>query len=638
MSRETERAASELLYSRILRARLLPFSDTKDLEPIFELLRSAKEFGATDHSLLLDIYAELSTLHFLKYLLTQQPSELTEALGHHELSLAFSRGTSIPAFHASMQWVTDAELHGHSSGVEAYRTAMRLLDRLILEMRSPELRQCMVTRNGIVLAIDAGSCGIRFGQADEGVEMLEQGRELTWTQMVRVMTALDDLRATGEQGVALFNEFERLSAKLKSIPRISSVMSKSCKLLHKERESVIDQIRRKEGLKGFLLPPLFNHLQKVASDGPVIIVNASQYSCDAVIIWQTGQPAHVPLPDISLRDVSLMASKFAALAKASAPLRYDVAREKQLKEALSDLWDQVVYPIIKRLIPCTPRGARLWWCPTGKFTSIPLHAACPYRTGEPALSHVYVSSYTSTLSALARSRAISTPSSLHRTSLTSGLTVFLKNRKSKQLLTPPPSPLSLRNPPAALIAVGNPVSGEKNDQLDFIKMRIPPGVPFKRIEGEDMSVVTVTNALRETAWVHFTCPVVHNPARPFRTEFKTQDGNLTLYDIARIGPKVDFAFVSTCQNAKVDVGPVEEPMPLPSCLQYMGFKSVVGTIWPVDEEVTRRVVSVFYENVVSRTGGSLHHTDTAKVLNQALRAIEETVPLSQRIAFVHVGM
>ena len=648
-SHDSERASSELLFSRILRARFLPWHEAKDLEPILHHLRCAKELCSTDDALYLEVYAELSTVHFLKYLLTHHQSELKEALGYHELSLAFTGGTSIPAFRASTRWVRDAEVYCHPSGVDAYRTSIRLLDQLALEMRSPELRQCLIARNALTLAADAASCALRFQQPAEAVERLEQGRELVWGQLVRVMTMLDDLRATGEQGIELAKEFERLNGELQSVPRISSITSKSCRLLVKDRESVIDQIRRKRGFADFLLQPLLFQLQKAASDGPVIVVNASQYSCDAIIIWGVGQPIHVPFPGVSLRDVSLMASRFDELTRDNDATLDAETREDRLARLLSDLWDQIVYPIVQQLTPRTRRGARLWWCPTGKFTSIPLHAAGPYHTGEPRLSHVFVSSYTSTLSALVRNREVPPPPQHRRTPLTSSISGFLKSRKilhrpfsPAPSLSPSPSPSpslsSQRGLPVcgSIAVIGHP-NAHENDALDFIRNRIPPCVPFRRVEGEDVSSVTVTRTLKEASWVHLACPTLHDPTQPFRTTFEMRDGDLMVYDIARIRPQTDFAFVSASQNMKTKGACVGELMSLPACLQFVGFKSVIGTLWAVDEEVMRRVISAFYGNALSKAV-PLSQIDTARALNEALRTIEETVPLSQRIAFVHVGV
>jgi len=48
-------------------------------------------------------------------------------------------------------------------------------------------------------------------------------------------------------------------------------------------------------LSRFLPLALFPDLQRVASGGPVIIINASKYRCDAFIVLLDPDPVHVPL-------------------------------------------------------------------------------------------------------------------------------------------------------------------------------------------------------------------------------------------------------------------------------------------------------------------------------------------------------
>jgi hypothetical protein len=72
-----------------------------------------------------------------------------------------------------------------------------------------------------------------------------------------------------------------------------------------------------------------------------------------------------------------------------------------------------VHPIFQRLvlIGVPSEGTsrpRVWWCPTGPLTFLPLHAAGPYtRGGGPDTSKRVVSSYTSTLGALLRAQSMS---------------------------------------------------------------------------------------------------------------------------------------------------------------------------------------------------------------------------------------
>lgn len=639
MSNDVERASSQLLFSRIMRARFLPWHDARDLEPIFKHLRSAKASCTTNHDLLPDIYAELSTMHFLRYLLTQQSSELTEALGHHELSLHYTGGTSMPALRASQQWVKDAEMCNHRSGIDAYRITMNLLFKLALDMHSPERRQLLVVRHAKTCPMDAASFALRFQQPEDGIEMLEYGRELVWSQLVRTMTVLDDLRRTGKHGVTLADELERLNERLKQIPRIASLTSKTCKALVKEREAVIDQIRRKGGgFKRFLQLPDFSDLQKAATGGLVVVVNASQYSCDAVIVWPDCMPDHVPLCDLSLRDVSLMASRFEKLRKGGGATSVDTAHEEALARLLSELWDKVVNPIVQQIKSRVVRGSRLWWCPTGIFTSIPLHAAGPYHTRGPPLFHTYVSSYTSTLAVLARSKAPTGSPQIRRC-----ISGFLKGRLTRaNSMTGLSSSSAQSTPPSSspfVIGIGSLESQGNSDQLDMLQSRTRSRVPLKRLEGLGQTTTTVAGAFKYCNWLHVACPVIHDHARPCRSTLeRMQDGHIKLRDLARMCSRPDFAFVSTCRAVNEDESAVDELMALPIALQYTGFRSVVGTLWNVDEVVTRRVVSLFYEYAISQTAGSTHQLDAAGVLQRVLMKIEECVPLSQRIAFVHVGV
>ena len=48
-------------------------------------------------------------------------------------------------------------------------------------------------------------------------------------------------------------------------------------------------------LSHFLLPFPFPDLHHAASDGPVTIVNASQYSCDVLVVLLDRGPVHIPL-------------------------------------------------------------------------------------------------------------------------------------------------------------------------------------------------------------------------------------------------------------------------------------------------------------------------------------------------------
>ena len=617
------RASCHLLLARTLKARVLPW-DVKDIESIFQHLRSAKDLCTLGHPLISDVYAELASTYYLRFLVEQRPSDLHEALGHHELSMSVASGPSWPAVRACLQWVKDVETYCHRSGVDVYRSALRLVNRHVLAMRSPELRQCLARRYSANLAYDGASFALRFQEPVEAIEALEAGRSVLWSQLVRAQTCLDELRLTGDYGASLADDFERLSSQLEQIPRVSK-SSKDIKPLLKEKEAVAEQIRRIDGFKSFLKPTTpFSELEKAALDGPVIILNASQHTCDALILQYNALPIHVPLSHITSKDVSQMATRFREL---TGSLVASDDSEAALEELLSDLWDLVVSPIVEHLLPHTSKDSRLWWCPAGAFASIPLHAAGPYRQGEPSLSQTYVSSYTPTLQALihARSRPTHEPPRSRRSSIVPG---FLKSKKSKQLLANQAIP--------TIVAIGHTASDETCYELDLLRNRIPPSMPFRRMEGEEVTSEALVAAFREPVWLHLACPASLDSALPCRSGFTTRDGMLSLCDISKGRPQAEFAFLAGRCN-RGDDGGVEEMMHLAASLQYSGVRSVIGTLWPVDDEVMQRVAAAFYEEIILKAGGSMQCTNAARSLNEALKVVGKEVPLAQKIAFVHIG-
>ena len=171
-----------------------------------------------------------------------------------------------------------------------------------------------------------------------------------------------------------------------------------CHLNH-ELQSVVTNICNLPGLSHFLLPLLFSDLQRVASGGPVIIVNASKYSCNVLIVLLDRDPVHIPLR-ITQEGVRELSKELQTLTAHTTMANM----MKELVSFLCTLWDQVVLPIVDSLQMTHPSQLHIWWCPTAEFSVLPLHAAGPYRNGQQNLPDLYISSYTPTLTALIHAR------------------------------------------------------------------------------------------------------------------------------------------------------------------------------------------------------------------------------------------
>ncbi|KAG1861135.1 CHAT domain-containing protein [Suillus subalutaceus] len=100
---------------------------------------------------------------------------------------------------------------------------------------------------------------------------------------------------------------------------------------------------------------------------------------------------------------------------------------------------------------------------------------------------------------------------------------------------------------------------------------------------------------------------------------------LSLLDIIENdAPQAEFAFLSACHATCGDKKIPDEVIHLAAGLQFSGFKSVVGTLWEVDDAVARHVVGAFYENMFKNLDqGVMDCTKAAWALNKATYAVKK---------------
>ncbi|KAG9312086.1 hypothetical protein JVU11DRAFT_7369 [Chiua virens] len=312
---------------------------------------------------------------------------------------------SLDLWYTVQNWVRDAEKYNHSSVLEAYQTSLNILDCFTSLQTSLDSRHQVLQARMANLANNAFSCAVWHNELQMAVEFLEQGRGILWNQLSRFDMSLAVLEGHGGKGQDLKNSFTRLSSSLRNLTQGSGGTEPYWRV-REEWQCVVDEIRCQEGLSRFLLPPHFDDLQRAAEDGPVIIVNASTYGCDALIVLFDRPSIHVPLENYPFEDVVRLCNRFSELIQD--PHAYGDNRECWLRSMLRELWDNVVEPIVDVLQNDVqlPLHSRIWWCPTSYFTILPFHAAGPHRMkgNQANLVDLYVSSHTPSLSCLIRTR------------------------------------------------------------------------------------------------------------------------------------------------------------------------------------------------------------------------------------------
>ena len=510
--------------------------------------------------------------------------------------------------HAAKAWIKAAEHFCHPTTLLAHETALRLLVHHVASL--PSLPQHLAVLKSLTssLAADAFSAFLRNQSPEKAVEVLEQGRGVFWGQLTRLRSPLDDVVASGTTGKTLADEFTRVSSLIHDAFDMPGAdqHDQVCRL-NLELQRAVGDIRKLPGHSRFLLPSLFSDLRSAASGGPVIIVNASKYSCDALVVSVDNHPIHIPL-SITKDDVRKLSSNLRSLTR-SARFR-DVANA--IQRILRELWDKVISPIARVLLTIYPRQSRIWWCPTAEFSLLPLHAAAPYRKGQEKFADLYISSYTSTLTALVRARR--------------------------------PTPSKYATQPMGFLAIGQAeAAGEQKlrsvgVELDDIGECVDGLATFMRIEGKESCIGRAEEELGKHEWVHFACHGLPNEKDPFKSAFALHDGHFAIQRIIGCDLKnPEFAYLSACHTTVGYEGSPDEVIHLASAMQFAGFRSVIGTMWAVDDVQTNKITSVFYKHMVDESG-RLDYTRAAFALWMTMKSLNGLgVPLDQRILYVHFG-
>ncbi|KAF8431590.1 CHAT domain-containing protein [Boletus edulis BED1] len=604
--RHPDRSVSLSNLGAYLSTRYNQLGAMVDLDEAIDLGRDAVDLPLQGHIDRSSSLENLASALYTRFMQLRQTDDMKSLFSLYAELVEAPQLVSSTDLSATRAWIQVAEEFRHPSTLLAYETSLRLLIHHLAALPSLPQHLIVLKEPSASLAVDAFSAFLRRGDRVRAVELLEQGRSIFWSQLSRLRFPLDNVMASGPTGRLLADEFMNVASLIRNVLN-SPGTDQHERLCHLnlELQRVVTNIRKLPGLSRFLLPSLFSDLQRAASGGPVIIVNASKYSCDALLILLDRDPVHIPL-QITVESVRELLQGVDALTVRAT--RTDVTRE--LKSFLRKLWDQIISPIVDFLQTTIPPQSRIWWCPTGEFPVLPFHAASPFRKGQQGLPDLYISSYTPTLAALIHARR--------------------------------PAPLNSTTQGKRFVAIGQAKAAGKTEllsvgaELDVVRQRVDSLAAFTRIDGEECCISRVAEELCKTEWVHFACHGLPNRIRPFESAFALHDGHFTIEQIMRCEPEnPQFAYLSACHTAVGGEESPDEVIHLASAMQFAGFRSVIGTMWVVDDGETNKITSTFYKHMVDESG-CLDHTRAAFALNKTMRSVKDLL-LDQRILYIHLG-
>ena len=202
---------------------------------------------------------------------------------------------------------------------------------------------------------------------------------------------------------------------------------------------------------------------------------------------------------------------------------------------------------------------RVWWCPTGPLTVLPIHAAGHHprlRTATTSSTDCVldrvISSYTPTLTALTRASQPSAPAPVRQ------LTVGMPTTPGLPPLPAVPS------------------------ELEVLARYFPPGDGNHQLTGPQATRAAVLTAIATHSWVHLACHASQQHADPDRSGFALWDATLTITDLAaQPTQRRDLAFLSACQTATGSVRHLDEAIHLAAAMQFLGYRHVIATMWTI---------------------------------------------------------
>lgn len=408
---------------------------------------------------------------------------------------------------------------------------------------------------------------------------------------------------------------------------------------------VVDEIRAINGFQAFLQPSSFAELQWAAEAGPVIVVNISDTRSDAIIIVRkVSRPIRVPLPQATPDNVRRLADAFGSRAT-----ELDTPSAVIL---LRDLWTAIVEPIAKRLRD--PRlnlsfGSRIWWCPTGDAARLPLHGAGPYKRGERDMLHMYTSSYAPNLTTLIQARK-ARPTHMEDDEEMEeeeeeevGSLEESESEDTEEETEEEANAVEQANGPTILLVGQAEIQGEEalpdtHVELRCIADRYAPNATV--LDGPAASRERVVKALERHSWVHLACHGYRDDHQPFASYFSLRGGGLSLLDLLKTDlPKAELAVLSACHSAGNNGDLPDEFLHPAAAMMVAGFKSVVATMWALDDKVGPVFAEEFYGEMLGGKGGPKGAGHAAFAVRKAVRALgRKGVPLMQRINLVHFGI
>ncbi|KAJ6580031.1 CHAT domain-containing protein [Mycena vulgaris] len=625
--------------------RFEQLGDLSDINRSISVLEEAVQLTPDSHPNKLSMLNHLGSSLLRRFEQLRDTDDLTETISQYSLASQSTTGPTHVRFFASSRWAAHAQMSQHPSLLQAYTVTLELLPQLAWLGSSISDRHHHIVEAGTIVC-DAAAAAIAACQYKKAVEWLEQGRSIIWGQLFQLRTPMDTLKDSHPE---LADCLSFLSSKLEgsstdqgSMELTDTKLQQSLQFISSqshayayERDELIKKIRGLEGFERFLLPRTFSQLSLAAQGGPVVVLNISAFRCDALILRPgLDEVKHVPLPDFTLKDGQAFYTSLSSLTGAGRNIsrhsdRLHVQREgvvspeETLKHILSVLWQRIVHPVLNALgitAQSVTNLQRIWWCPTGPLTFLPIHAAGLYEANQPAgskLSDFAISSYAPSLAAL------------------------ISGFQAQTTFEPPLKAFQM-------LAVAQPFTDGQSDlpgtlkEINHIQQNVAGKYYIQQLVGDAATVARVEKGMRECSWVHLACHGVQNVSHPTESALLLANSSkLTLSNIIRLSiPHADLAFLSACQTATGNKELQEESVHLAAGMLSAGYRSVIATMWSIMDNDAPNIADDVYAHLFKVSPPD--SAQSAEALHFAVKKLREGSAgkklFMHWLPYIHIGV
>ncbi|KAF6741556.1 CHAT domain-containing protein [Ephemerocybe angulata] len=632
----------------------------------------------------------LGEIYLKLYKHTHDQGVLCQAIAVFKSAAMSPVGLASERIRASQRWGTYSRSFDFQSTLDSFDRTIDLLGVFIGLEQSQSRRQSNIQHiSGVALSAFAAAC--EGGQVEKGLEWLERGRCLVWSQLNNLRTPLDDLRAVDEALADRVLEISKAldasgaQSELTNID-LENIMSDAPISTKPDREHtdltvewnrLVASVRTKPGFEHFLqATPVSTLLQNIPTHGTVVIINMHATRCDALALQSRRDPKLIPLAGFSMAKAKSMSVQVREqLGMRGVKVRgYEDERpsgEGDGRDGPSEedgSWEdesghgpgdgngsdvevedsgfRATRVARRKKAGITQMLRELWTLVVRPIfnalgltdKSAPRERIWWLPTGPLVFLPLHAAGDYQTGTGVASDFAVSSyiPNISILTSRTTASHTSYHNNVGIFMVSQPKTPGQ------------SPLPGTTQEVKAIQPVFDMHQLRNAWIEGEEATTKVAMENMAQYSCIHMACHAVQDDEEPLSSGFFLQDGRLKLSTIIKNNLKTaDLAFLSACQTSKGDEKLSEEAVHLAAGMLAAGYRGVVGTMWSIRDQYAPIIAQNFYKELFNLTemngGAGVNGVYAAAALDFAVQQLRAELGDSEDalltwVPYVHFGL